>query len=90
MPEYKTLHYFSIKGRGLYLAFGKLAGGGGGCEMGKVLFFPDQHFVGHYLARLCGTKKTSDTSPAPLDFLLEGSVYLHGLLIDFIPYIGDV
>ncbi len=30
MPEYKTLHYFSIKGRGLYLAFGKLAGGGGG------------------------------------------------------------
>ena len=26
MPEYKTLHYFSIKGRGLYLAFGKEAG----------------------------------------------------------------
>ncbi len=34
MPEYKTLH-FSIKGRGLYLAFGKEAGG----EMGGKLSF---------------------------------------------------
>ncbi len=39
MPEYKTLHYFSIKGNGgLYLAFGKLAGGGGGVKWGKFSF----------------------------------------------------
>ena len=37
MPEYKTLH-FSIKGRGLYLAFGKEAGGGEGVKWGKLSF----------------------------------------------------
>ncbi len=42
MPEYKTLH-FSIKGRGLYLAFGKEAWRGG--EMGKIIFFPDRYLV---------------------------------------------